>query len=146
MPNEEKPQRGSGFPRLLLTGNDIDPSTGELRQGDIEQPALWQEVADYKNNVWWLNLENPAALFHFRQRDATPQLWRSFHAQRVVEMVQQVHMQEEFSRRSENIGAEEQPEVWVSHKAAMERFEVQLAPAMWERLDDYVQPGQGLDA
>ena len=133
--------RGSGFPQLLLTGRDSDPESGEIRDGDPEQPALWQEVSDYRNNVWWLNLENPAAFFHFNSLRDRPELWRSFHAQKVVEMVQQVHMQTEYTQRD----ADERPDFWASHKAAMERIEVQFAQMMWEQLNEYVQTGSGID-
>lgn len=139
--NPDEIRRGSGFPRLLLTGRDPDPETGDIRDGDAEQPALWQEPSDFRNNVWWLNLENPAAFFHFGHFHERPELWRSFHAQKVVQMVQQVHMQAEYTR----IESDERPDFWVSHKAAMERIEVQLAQMMWEQLGSYVQTGAGLD-
>jgi len=56
-PNPEEPERGGGFPRLLLTGRDIDPATDEIREGDPDAPVLWQEATDFANNVWWLNLQ-----------------------------------------------------------------------------------------
>src|SRR5262249_48690213 len=37
--NPEKQKRGSGFPTLLLTGRDLDPATGTIREGDPDQPA-----------------------------------------------------------------------------------------------------------
>lgn len=139
--NRDEIQRGSGFPQLLLTGRDSDPETGKIRDGDPEQPALWQEVSDFQNNVWWLNLENPAAYFHFSNFQERAELWRSFHAQKVVEMVQQVHMQTEFTQRD----TDERRDFWASHKAAMERIEVQLAQMMWEQLRVYVLTGSGID-
>lgn len=138
--NPEETRRGGGFPRLLLTGRDTDPATGEIRQGDPEQPALWQEASDYMNNVWWLNLESPAALSFFTRRNDDPQLWRSFHSQKLVEMVIQVHMQEEFSKASE-----ERRDLWVGFKAAMDRFEIQVAQPMWEKLNQYVPTGGGVE-
>jgi len=139
--NRDEIQPGSRFPQLLLTGRDPDPETGEIREGDPEQPALWQEVSDFRSNVWWMNLENPAAFFHFKHFNEHPELWRSFHAQKVVEMVQQVHMQMEYTQRD----TDERPDYWASYKAAMERIEVQLAQTMWEKLTIYVQSGTGLD-
>lgn len=141
VPSEEEVKKGSGFPQLLLTGKDEDPETGEIRQGDPEQPELWQEVSDFRNNVWWLNLDNPAAFFHFNQRHEHPELWRSYHAQKTVEMVEQVHMQAEFTQK----GSEERPDNWASHKAALERLEVHVAQMMWEHLNDYVSNGGGID-
>jgi hypothetical protein len=139
--NPDEIQRGGGFPRLLLTSRDIDPATGEIRQGDPEQPALWQEPTDYVNNVWWLNLESPAALFFFARRNEDRNLWRSFHSSKLVEMVIQVRMQEEFSKQ----GADEHKDLWVSHKAALERYEVEVAQPMWEKLNHYVITGGGLE-
>jgi hypothetical protein len=92
LPNPEEIERGGGFPQLLLTGRDIDPATGEIRQGDLDQPTLWQEVTDYQNNIWWLNLESPEAGFFSQRRSEDIRLWRAFHAQKVVDMVIQVHM------------------------------------------------------
>ena len=138
---EEQIAQGGGFPSLLLTGRDEDPETGEIRSGDPEQPALWQEVSDFRHNVWWLNLEHPAALYHFAQRVERSELWRSYHAQKVVEMVQQVHMKAEYTQQQEG----ERPDVWAGHKAALERIEMQVAQLMWEKLKTYVVTGEGLD-
>lgn len=81
IPNTKDQERGSGFPRLLLTGRDLDPATETIREGDPDQPALWQEPSDYVNNVWWLNLQSAEAAYAFQQRSANPMLWRDYHAQ-----------------------------------------------------------------
>src|SRR5262249_25617282 len=99
VPNPERPDRGGGVPKLLLTGRDIDPATGVVREGDPEAPALWQETSDFMHNVWWLNLESPEAVYAFSKRGGDPRLWRSFHVQKVVEMVTQVQMQDEYTKR-----------------------------------------------
>ncbi|MEX0704193.1 MAG: hypothetical protein WD069_18990 [Planctomycetales bacterium] len=138
--NPDELRRGGGFPRLLLTGRDIDPDTGEVREDNPEQPALWQDPVDLQNNVWWLNLGSPAALSFFERSADNSQLWRSFHAQKLVEMVIQVHMSEEFTQKSADYR-----DVWAAHKAAMERFEIQLAQPMWDRLREYVIAGSGLE-
>jgi hypothetical protein len=141
IPNQDELERGGGFPQLLLTGRDYDPATGEQRPSDPDSPTLWQEVTDYQYNIWWLNLGAPAAAFLFNQRSDHPELWRAFHAQKVFEMVVQVHMREEFTR----MGEAERKDIWVSHKAALERYEVHLAEAMWPKLQGYVHSGTGLD-
>ena len=87
VPNAEEPKRGGGFPRLLLTGRDVDPATGTIRPGDPDQPPLWQEPSDFMNNVWWLNLQSPEAAFAFRQHGSDPALWRTYHSERVIDMV-----------------------------------------------------------
>ena len=121
----------------MLTGRDIDPDTGEVRPGDPDSPALWQEVSDYQNNIWWLNLESPDAAFCFSMRIENPQLWRSFHAQKVHDMTIEVYMEEDFTRRGDN----ERKDYWASHKAAIERHEVALAGEMWSKLQSYVLDG-----
>lgn len=140
VPNPEQPERGSGFPQLLLTGKDIDPATGEVREGDPDSPALWQEPSDFLHNVWWLNLQSPEAAFAFGQYEDDPRVWRSFHVQRVVDMVVQVHMQEEHTKR----GEDEQQQFWALHKAAIDRYEVQVLQQMWDELEPYVFAGGGL--
>jgi hypothetical protein len=138
--NPEPPKRGGGFPRLLLTDRDKDPETGEPRPSDPEQPALYQDVTDIMHNVWWLNLASPDAAFAFAQRTENERLWRLFHAQKVVEMVIQVYMQEEFTKRED-----ERPDIWVNHKAAIERHQVVMSQPMWERLEEYIKTGGGID-
>lgn len=56
-------------------------------------------------------------------------------------MVIQVHMQEEFTK----MGDAERKDLWVSHKSALERYQVELAQSMWEKLQSYVQTGGGLE-
>ena len=134
VPNPEKPRRGKGFPRLLLTGRDRDPATDTVREGDPDQPPLWQEPSDYLHNVWWLNLQNPEAAFNFRSRTLNPTLWRAYHAGRIVDMVVQVWMTEEFTRK----GEQQRLEYWAAHLAAMDRHRVRIDQQMWKRLEPYV--------
>lgn len=141
VPNPEQIEHGGGFPELRLTGRDIDPDTGEIRQGDPDQPTLWQEVSDYQHNIWWLNLESPEAAFFFSQRADDIRLWRSFHAQKVVDMVIQVHMKEEFDAK----GEAERPDLWNRHKAVFEIWQVRITQSMWEKLQTYVLTGGGLE-
>jgi hypothetical protein len=141
VPNPKELERGGGFPQLLLTERDIDPATGEKRPSNPDQPALWQEVTDYQYNVWWLNIGAPDAAFLFQQRDENSSLWRAFHAQKLVDMVVQVHMQQEFTRK----GDSENKDYWASHKQSLEIFSVLLAEPMWRELRSYVQTGSGLN-
>jgi hypothetical protein len=141
VPNPEKPKRGQGFPRLLLTGRDRDPATDTIREGDPDQPPLWQEPSDYVHNVWWLNLQNPEAAFNFRSRTENPTLWRSYHAGKIVDMVVQVWMTEEFTRK----GEQQRAEFWADHLLALDRHRVRIVQQMWKRLEPYVIDG-GLEA
>lgn len=138
--NPDKQKRGSGFPRLLLTGRDIDPATGTIREGDPDQPPLWQEPSDFVHNVWWLNLQSPEAAYAFRQRATVPTAWRVYHVERVIDMVVQVWMAEEFTRKGEN----ERPDYWGAHRAAMDRHRPRLVHQMWQRLEPYISQGDVL--
>jgi len=135
--NPEEQGRGSGFPQLLITGCDEDPATGQIREGDPDQPALWQEASDYIHNVWWLNLQSPEAAFAFQQRSTHPTLWRTYHAQQLVEMCVQVWMTDEFSRK----GDSQRPEFWAAHQAALDRHRVRTVGQMWKKLESYVGSG-----
>lgn len=140
IPNADQPKRGSGFPRLLLTGRDLDPATDAIREGDPDAPAVWQEVSDYEHNVWWLNLQSAEAAFAFRERVEQPMLWRQFHVDRVMEMVTLVLMQEEFTRR----GDDEREGYWSAHKQALDRHQVQTVQQMWALMQPYVVGGGDL--
>jgi hypothetical protein len=89
------------------------------------------------NNVWWLNLQSPDAAFAFRQRGTSLPLWRTYHAERVIDMVVQVWMGEEFTRKGES----QRPEFWAAHLAAMDRYRVRLVHEMWKRLEPFVSEG-----
>jgi hypothetical protein len=142
LPAVEPPEHGEGFPALKVTGSDRDPETGEVRKGDPEQPALWQEPSDVKHNIWWLNLQSPDATFAFAHKKDDIRLWRLFHAEKLVEMVAQVHMQDAFTK----LGPNERPEVWANHKIRLESFQIQVTRPMWTKLTDYVVNGQLEDA
>jgi hypothetical protein len=89
------------------------------------------------HGIWWLNLQSPDASFAFQQRSAQPTLWRTFHAEKVMEMVIQVWMSEEYSRKGES----QRPEFWASHLAAMDRHRVRIVGQMWKSLELYVASG-----
>ncbi|HEX9940742.1 MAG TPA: hypothetical protein VGG03_01900 [Thermoanaerobaculia bacterium] len=139
--NAEKLLRGSGFPKLLLTDRDLDPATGTVREGDPDQPPLWQDPSDFVHNVWWLNLQSPETAFAFRQRATNQTLWRTYHAQKVVDMVVQVWMTEEFTRKGES----QRPEFWAAHLLAIDRHRVRIVQQMWKHLEPYVSNEESLN-
>jgi hypothetical protein len=138
VPAANKPPRGHGFPRLLITDKDLDPADETIREGDPDQPPLWQEHSDFIHNIWWLNLRNPQAAFAFRLREANPAFWRAYHAEQLVDMVVQAWMTEEFTRKGES----ERPELWAAHLDAMDRHRVRVIQQMWKRLVPYVIDGR----
>jgi hypothetical protein len=122
----------------LITDKDRDPADETVREGDPDQPPLWQEPSDFIHNVWWLNLRNPQAAFAFRLREANPPLWRAYHAEQIVDMVVEAWMAEEFTRKGES----ERPELWAAHLAAVDRHRVRIIQQMWKRLVPYVIDGR----
>lgn len=138
LPTEQLDKKAGGFPQLKLTDRDVDPATGQKREGNPDAPALWQEPVDYVDNIWWLNLQSPAAAFAFQGRTENSSLWRMFHVERLMEMVELVWMDEEFTRRGEN----EPPDYWVAHRAALENRKVQTLQNMWTTLRPYIEKGK----
>ena len=134
VPNPEKLGQGSGFPKLLLTDRDLDPETGEIREGDPDQPPLWQEPVDYLHNVWWLNVQSPEAAFAFSHHASNQMLWRAYHAQKLIDMVVQVWMTEDFTRKGES----QQRDYWANHLVAMDMHRVRVSQDMWKRLQPFV--------
>ncbi len=141
VPNERQSRPGGGFPQLLVTGRDIDPETGIIRQHDPDRPSLNQEVSDYDHNIWWLNLGAPDAAFFSHLRTLRPEAWRGFHAQKLVDMVGQVRMRDELTGH----GHEERPDVWARHKAMLDDFQVELMAQMWQALQPYIETGVGIE-
>jgi len=140
VPNPNVPGPGQGFPRLLITDRDLDPD-GQPRHGDPESPSLWQEVYDEQHNIWWLNLGAPDARHAFSRMEEDPALWRQFHAMALFQMVKQARMHIEYTQK----GEQERPENWAEHKASIDRFEIQVALPMWEKLSQYVLTGEGIE-
>jgi hypothetical protein len=133
--------RGSGRPRLLITGRDRDPDTGTTREGDPEQPVLWQETSDEQHNIWWLNLEAPEARFAFAQRNDSAEIWRLLHASKLVAMVTQVKMKAQYTEKPEN----ERDGRWATYKQSLENFEIEVSEPMWESLKSYVVRGGDIE-
>ena len=93
------------------------------------------------NNVWWLNLQSPEAAFAFRQHGSDPALWRTYHSEWVIDMVVQVWMGDEFTRKGES----QRPEFGAAHLAAVDRHRVRIAQQMWKRLEPYISGGAALN-
>lgn len=139
--NPQLDRRGGGYPTLKVTEKDIDPETGEKRASDPDEPPLWQTVSDYRHNIWWLNLGSKEAESAYSQKTTNPPTWRLYHAQKVVEMVVHVHMQKEFT----TLGEGEVAALWSDHWASFNTLQKQYIPLMWEKLEEYVVTGSGLE-
>lgn len=134
---EPEPGRAGGFPQLLLTDRDLDPATAQIREGNPDMPALWQEAADYVNNVYWLNLQSPEAAFAFLKRAENLEVWRMFHVGKLTEMVEYVWMDYEYT----NKGDGERPDYWANHRSMFQDYQVTVLQDMWTKLEAYVRAG-----
>jgi hypothetical protein len=141
IPNERPNTPGGGFPELRVTERDLDPESGRVRESDPDRPSLFQDQIDVEYNIWWLNLGAPDAVFFFQQRTPNRVLWRSFHAQKLLEMVSQVRMKD----HTMGAGREERPDYWLRHKQLMDDFQVELMSQMWQALQPFILSGQGLE-
>lgn len=141
--SDDEGERGKGYPQLLLTDRpgSIDPETGEIRRGDPEEPALWQLPHDLKHNIWWLNMQSKDAAYAHELRPTNLAAWRIFHAKILLEMMIQVHMLHEFTKK----GEAESPGLWSDHKQILERFAVQLTRPMWEKLQNWIKGSDELE-
>jgi hypothetical protein len=135
-PESEQGHAG-GYPKLMLTDRDVDPATGQIREGNPDMPSLWQEPADYVNNVYWLNLQSPEAASAFLKRSEVPEVWRMFHVGKLVEMVEYVWMDYEYT----NKGDSERPDYWANHRSTHQDYQVTVLQDMWPGLEDYVRAG-----
>jgi hypothetical protein len=138
LPSETKSHHSGGFPELLLTDKDVDPTTGRKREGNPDAPALWQETADFLNNIWWLNLQSAEAAYAFHQRAENPHLWRMFHVGKLMEMVQMVWLDDEYTSKGDG----ERPDYWSTHRATLEIWKVLSVQQMWAKLEAYVRGGR----
>lgn len=139
VPSDNTGKSGGGFPTLKITDRDVDLIDGKIRQGDPEEPALWQTTQDERRNIWWLNIRSKDAQFAYKQRESgNLQLWRVFHSKILVEMMIQAHLHYTYTKK----GEEEQPARWSDHKFFFDRKYVELTQAMWDKvLSKYVNDG-----
>jgi hypothetical protein len=137
IPTQDKGKAGSGFPTLKICDKHYDDFTGKIREGDPDEPALWQEYWDVENNIWWLNTQSRDAHFAYEEfKKGNKQVWKMFHAKLLVEMVIQAYFQFDYTSKREG----EKPTIWADHKYYYDRKYVELTQAMWEKyLEKYVR-------
>jgi len=135
IPNPNLKNKAKGFPTLLLTDKDIDPETGKIRPGDPDKPPLWQELEDFQNNIWWLNLQNPQVAFYYNLGTKS-EFWRMYFAEKYIDLVVQALMVNEFTQKED-----EELKPWGDHKFYMDDFIKQTIQSMWEKLTEYVEKG-----
>jgi len=86
-------KRGTGFPKILVSGINPDPDTNEQRNLSREDPPVYQDAQDVERNIWWINSSAPLArLYLDRERNYghQSQAWRMYHLERVIEIIVQI--------------------------------------------------------
>ncbi len=82
--------RRQGFPKILISGIDPDPETGESVQLSRDVPPVYQRPRDVELNVWWINSEAPFAdlyLDESRGFGYESREWRMYHIERYTEIM-----------------------------------------------------------
>ncbi len=81
---------GRGFPRILISGIDSDPETGERVEFSREDPPVWQRTVDVGRNIWWINSASPLARMYLDQAGGygyNTREWRIYHLERIIEVM-----------------------------------------------------------
>lgn len=78
------------FPRILLSGLDLDPSkdNGETKYLTDRHPPLHQDDVDRQYNVWWLNTTHPYAASTLTRGGPKGHAFKAHHLSMFRDMVQ----------------------------------------------------------
>ncbi len=105
---------GGGFPRILVSGFQVDPDTNEHVTFSPEDPPVWQRALDSQRNIWWINSSAPMAKMYLnKQADYgyESREWRMYHLERVIDIIVHIALDQE-ARHGEQIGASE----WMTRR------------------------------
>jgi len=105
---------GRGFPRILVSGFDVDPDTNEHITFSPDDPPVWQRPIDFQRNIWWINSSAPMAEMYLNKESGygyESREWRMYHLERVIDVIVQIALDQE-SKQWEPIGARE----WMTRR------------------------------
>jgi hypothetical protein len=85
-------RKGPRFPRVLLSGYDMDPLDPEAIapfECDERHPPVYQRTEDIEQGIYWINTSRPLArrLLDDPQYGSTSPRWREYLFQRYVEII-----------------------------------------------------------
>ena len=82
------------FPRILLSGYDIDPSSadGGVRVLSDTHPPISQNEDDLRVNVWWINTSHPYAAEALNRGGPSGRAWKEYHFFMFRDVVQLEHL------------------------------------------------------
>jgi hypothetical protein len=93
VPDEGGGDRGSGYPRVLISEIDPDPDTGEDVTLSPDDPPVYQRVHDVERNIWWINSAAPLARLYLAEPfGAESREWRIYHIERYIDVIVQIAM------------------------------------------------------
>jgi hypothetical protein len=93
VPGDENGDRGSGYPRVLISEIDPDPDTGEDVTLSPDDPPVHQRVHDVERNIWWINSAAPLARLYLADEfGPESREWRIYHVERYVDVIVQIAM------------------------------------------------------
>ena len=84
---------GKGFPKILISGVQPDPETGELVSFSSDYPPVWQRPQDVNRNIWWVNGSAPLAKMYLdtnRGYGYGSTEWRMYLIERYIEIMTQI--------------------------------------------------------
>lgn len=86
----EKKVKRSQYPRILLSGYDIDPAKENLETKELSDrhPPLHQDDLDRLYNVWWLNTSHPFADKAIKRGGPEGHAFKNHHLSMFRDMVQ----------------------------------------------------------
>ena len=120
---------GKGKPRILLSGQDPCPFNKTEVLLEASDPLVYQRpyLADYENNVFWINLQHPLPEALLKGGEDSVQ-WRTYHFQRVVDVYMTLMLRDQFgddqSLDVDKVLYEMQPIVTKIYAAAKEDPEI----------------------
>jgi hypothetical protein len=86
----EEKRKGPRFPRVLLSGQDVDPldpAPSGAFQVDERQPPVYQRDVDLEQGIYWINTSRPLANRLLDQYGASHARWREYLFQRYVDII-----------------------------------------------------------
>lgn len=99
---------GKRFPRILVSGVNPDPDTGDVFNLSEDDAPVVQRVEDIPRDIWWINTSSPLAKMLLEEHGSKSEVWRLYHVDRYIEAITQVLLRADGSMETEQAG-----ELWL---------------------------------
>lgn len=87
--------KGDRYPRILVSGYDQDPDTGEQRNFGPDDPPVCQDARDVDRRIWWINSLAPLAKLYLDRDEGygyNSREWRMYHIERYIDIIIQISL------------------------------------------------------